>query len=147
MNVESFTKLLQLSISPIGLISGAGLLLLSITNRLGRSIDRSRHLTVERENMDAEKRSGTAEQIKVLMKRSQLLRNSVFFMGFSVFLSTLMIVGLFLRLFLNWSDEALVLACLFLSILCICVSMIYFLLDVSLALKALTVELDLNDLD
>ena len=37
-NTESFSRLLQLSVSPVVLISGVGLLLLSVTNRLGRAI-------------------------------------------------------------------------------------------------------------
>lgn len=141
MNIESFTKLLQLSISPIALISGAGLLLLSITNRLGRTIDRARDLAFEMEKTTVEKNSKGILQLKVLLKRSELLRNSVFFMGFSVFLSTLMILGLFLLLFAGWSSEGLVLTFLFLNVGCLCISMVFFLLDVSLALKAVKVEL------
>jgi hypothetical protein len=140
INIDSFTKMLQLSISPIGLISGAGLLLLSITNRLARSIDRSRDIA------DGVGKSHSREndiyQLKVLLKRSALLRNSVFFTGFSIFLSTLIILGLFLRLFLGWPCESAVLIFLFLSVACLCLSMVFFLIDVSLALKALKVEVD-----
>ena len=140
MNIESFTKLLQLSISPIALISGAGLLLLSITNRLGRSIDRSRHMVVEIDKKHVLEGPQKHEQLKVLLRRSELLRNSVFFTGFSIFLSTLMILGLFLRVFTGWECETMVLCFLFLSVACLCISTIFFLLDVSLALKALRVE-------
>lgn len=139
MNIESFTKLLQLSISPIAVISGAGLLLLSITNRLGRAIDRSRDVSEEIEK-DGGDNAAAREQLLVLVKRATLLRNSVFFMAFSVFLATLMILALFLRLFMGWSSEGLVLVCLFASVGCLCVSMILFLWDVSLALGALRVE-------
>jgi hypothetical protein len=141
-DIESFTKLLQLSISPIGLISGAGLLLLSITNRLGRSIDRVRVMATALENGSADKNAERRKQVDILVRRAGLLRNSVFFTGFSIFLSTLMILGVFLRLFLGWKCESVVLVFLFSSVTCLCMAMIYFLLDVSLALKALKLEVD-----
>lgn len=130
MGIESFTKLVQLSISPLALISGAALLLLSITNRLGRSIDRARSLISENETI----------QIQVLVRRSEFLRNSVFFTVFSIFLSTLMVLGLFLRLFLEWPLEGTILVFFFLSIVCLCLALVFLLLDVSLSLKALKVE-------
>lgn len=141
MNIESFTKLLQFSISPIALISGAGLLLLSITNRLGRSIDRSRHLAFEAEKEGGKISESDLQQLRVLVRRSEFLRNSVFFMGFSIFLSAVMIIGLFMKLFLGWTSEGWVLTFLILSISSISIAMVFFLLDVSLALKALRVEL------
>lgn len=134
MGVEAFTKLVQLSISPLALISGAALLLLSITNRLGRAIDRARTLIVEKETV----------QIEVLVRRAEFLRNSVFFTVFSIFLSTLMVLGLFLRLFMNWPLEGLILVFFFLSIVCLCLALVFLLLDVSLSLKALKVEVGQN---
>jgi hypothetical protein len=47
MSIPSLTELipvLQMAIGPVILISGVGLLLLSMTNRLGRVIDRARLL-------------------------------------------------------------------------------------------------------
>ena len=37
--------MLQVAIGPVILISGVGLLLLTMTNRLGRAIDRARQMT------------------------------------------------------------------------------------------------------
>jgi hypothetical protein len=39
-----FIKFLQACITPVAMISGVGLLLLTITNRLARTVDRTRHL-------------------------------------------------------------------------------------------------------
>lgn len=138
MDNESFTKLLQFSISPIALISGAALFLLSITNRLGRSIDRARQLAGDMENdphID-----DTREQLRVLLQRSNLLRNSVFLTSFSIFLSTLMILSLAVHLFLGLLSGKIILVCLFLSIICLCASLVFFLWDISLALEAVKVE-------
>ena len=44
MNLAEIIPVLQVSIGPVILISGVGLLLLTMTNRLGRAIDRARQL-------------------------------------------------------------------------------------------------------
>ena len=43
--VVEVTKILQTSISPVVLISGIGLLVLSMTNRFARTTDRARALS------------------------------------------------------------------------------------------------------
>ena len=45
MSLEQIIPILQLAIGPVIVISGVGLVLLSMTNRFGRVIDRSRSLT------------------------------------------------------------------------------------------------------
>jgi hypothetical protein len=45
MSLTDLITTLQLSIGPVILISGVGLILLSMTNRLARVIDRSRLLS------------------------------------------------------------------------------------------------------
>ena len=47
--ISDLVTILQTAISPVILISGVGLLLLTMTNRLGRTIDRSRGLSDETE--------------------------------------------------------------------------------------------------
>jgi hypothetical protein len=48
--IHDLAQLLQSSIAPVTLISGAGLLLLSMTNRYGRAIDRIRVIVKEVQN-------------------------------------------------------------------------------------------------
>ncbi len=52
-----------------------------------------------------------------------------------------MILGLSLHLFMGWLVEKFVLLSLFFSVGCLSIAVIYFLLDVSLAVKAMRVEL------
>jgi len=48
--IDSLVKFLQSCLSPIVLISGVGFLLLSLINRLARTIDKSRMIVKELEN-------------------------------------------------------------------------------------------------
>ena len=136
MTPETFLKLFQLSISPIALISGAGLLLLSISNRLGRAIDRARLVA----NEGSAKAPVDAAQLRVLVRRASVLRSSVFFVGLSVFLSALIIIELSCQLFLKWSIDGWIVATLFGSAISLFISMVFFLFDVSMALSALRLE-------
>src|SRR5579864_6813961 len=103
MTIEAFAKLLQFSISPIALISGASLLLLSITNRLGRTIDRSRILVRElQSNADSPFKEEDKSQLRILLRRSRFLRSAVLCISASIFLSGLMILSVFLQVFIGW---------------------------------------------
>ncbi len=142
MNFESFARLLQFSISPIALISGASLLLLSITNRLGRTIDRSRILVRELESG-----SGPAfkeehkTQLRILLVRSRFLRNAVLAIIVSIFLSALMIIGIAAQVFAGWDMKTAILLFLSFGVLALCIAVIFLFLDVSLGLKALKLEI------
>jgi hypothetical protein len=141
VDIDFFARLLQFSISPIALISGASLLLLSITNRLGRTIDRSRILVRELESKEGprfEKEHKT--QLRILLRRSQFLRTAILCISVSIFLSGLMIMGVFLHVFAGVNLKRDILACLFLSVLAICASVVFLFLDVSAGLKALDLE-------
>ena len=141
MTIESFARLLQFSISPIALISGASLLLLSITNRFGRTIDRSRTLVRELES-----EVGTAfqkehkQQLRILLRRSQFLRNAVLSIIASIFLSALMIIGVTAQIFLGWEFKVTVLLLLSLSVFSLCAAVVFLFCDVSAGLKALKLE-------
>ncbi len=141
MTIESFAKLLQFSISPIALISGASLLLLSITNRLGRTIDRSRILVRELESgVGSSFKEEHKTQLRILMRRSQFLRTAILLITASIFLSGLMIMGVALQVFVGWEFKLTVLVCLSLSVVSLCAAVVFLFFDVSAGLKALKLE-------
>ena len=70
--VAPLARILQLSITPVALISGVGLLLLSMTNRLGRVIDRARHLA---QLSPADQDTGA--ELRVLYRRARLLQGAI----------------------------------------------------------------------
>src|SRR5690348_7056013 len=132
MTLDAFAKLLQFSISPIALISGASLLLLSITNRLGRTIDRSRSLVRELESGEpAQFKEEHRNQLRILLRRSGHLRSAVLSLSSSIFMAALMIMSVFLQVFVGWELKQLVLLLLFASMLSICVAVVFLILDVS----------------
>jgi hypothetical protein len=139
-HVETFTKLLQLSMLPVVLISAAGLLLLSITNRLGRTIDRSREIARELSTGTSPLTEAGREQLRVLVRRAGLLRACATCVALSILFSSVMMIGLFLLVFESWTAQAFVLTMFFLSVLSLILSLTYFLADISVALKALRLD-------
>ena len=140
LHIESFAKLLQFSVLPVVLISGVGLLLLSFTNRLGRTIDRARAVARELPSVPQEDKKDAKKQLEILIRRSELLRIAISFSALSILFSSLMIIGLFFLLFVQWSSKHFVLICFFISVLSIILSVGFFLMDVFLTLRALKLE-------
>ena len=137
---QLFAEFLRSCITPVALISGVGLLLLTITNRLGRTVDRTRQLVAELDEEHISRRSTKENEIKILYQRSRYLRNSIGAMVVSVISSSLIIPVLFLMNLFE-TDLRLTGYLLFVvSILSILVSCIYLFMDVILSLLAIKLE-------
>ena len=141
-SIDIFLKFLQSCITPIVLISGVGLILLSLTNRLGRTIDKSRMIVInisEGKGLSDDKKR---VELKILFERSKILRNSIVCISFSILTSS-MLIPIMLVMNLFHFDLRLVGILLFLlSTLGIIFSSIFLFIDVRLSLKALEFEVE-----
>ena len=100
-SLNQIIPVLQVAIGPVILISGVGLLLLTMTNRLGRAIDRSRALTNELAKLTGHELEQTLAQIRIIYRRARLLRLSITFASFSVLLVSVLIVTVFVAAWLH----------------------------------------------
>ena len=138
--LTTFTKFLQACITPVALISGVGLLLLTITNRIGRVVDRIRHLVAELDHPNVKRDKIKVNEIHVLLTRGRLLRNSIAWMLVGMIASCL-IIPLLLIMSLAGTDLKIIGQILFVvSILSLFVSLLYFFKDVLLSLHAVRLE-------
>ena len=87
--------MLQVAIGPVILISGVGLLLLTLTNRFGRAVDRSRALQREGQQAGEAERGRLAGQVEILYRRAQVIRLSIILAALSLLLAALLIIVLF----------------------------------------------------
>ncbi|RLC49537.1 MAG: DUF2721 domain-containing protein [Candidatus Cloacimonadota bacterium] len=134
-------QLLKSVISPIVLISGVGLVVLTLSNRLARIVDRVRYL-VDHYGEYKEKKQLIRKQLRILYKRSKILRISIFSISISILMSSILILFLFLSYFLKINLKFFFIA-LFLSSICgLIFSVILLIVDVSLSLKALKLHLN-----
>jgi glucan phosphoethanolaminetransferase (alkaline phosphatase superfamily) len=123
------------------LISGIGLLLLTMTNRLGRTIDRARQLCRELPASSGENRAQTLTQITIIYRRAQVIRLSIGLAGFSVLLVSALIIILFLGALLDWQAGVFIVLIFIVSMVSLFASLVAFLYDINLALHALRLEL------
>jgi ABC-type multidrug transport system fused ATPase/permease subunit len=114
--------------------------LLTITNRLSRTIDRTRQLVNELDKESTSRRSNKENEIKILYQRSRYLRNSIGAMVVSVISSSLIIPVLFFMNLFNIDLRLTGYLLFVISILSILISSIYFFKDVMLSLRAIKLE-------
>ncbi len=130
-----------MAIGPVILISGVGLLLLTLSNRFGRAVDRSRQLGREMRDVSEAERARLASQVEILYRRARFIRLSIIMAALSVLLAGLLIIVLFIAALLKW-EVGLVLVVLFICCLVsLIVSLLAFIRDIQLSLRALKLEL------
>jgi hypothetical protein len=101
ITVSELIPVLQTAIGPVVLISGIGLLILSMTNRLGRVIDRGRSLARELPELPVQLHSQVKAQLLILSHRARLLRNAITLATLSVLSAAALIIVLFLTAVLH----------------------------------------------
>ena len=147
-SVPEIAHVLQAAISPIAVISGVGLLLLSMTNRYGRIIDRIRVLlstiAAQQDGVDkhlnyheAKEKLPELIQLHILYKRARILRTCIVLATVSIFMVALTIAFLYCELLFNINFWAAIYTSFLLSILAIIISLGFFIWDISVSLTAI----------
>ncbi len=140
--LHEIIPVLQVAIGPVILISGVGLLLLTMTNRLGRAIDRARQIAGGRNEPPAENRPPLQAQVDIIYRRARLLRLTIVLAVLSALLAAVLIISLFLTALFRW-DEGFFVSLIFIACLSsLIASLILFIYDIHLSLMALKLELE-----
>jgi hypothetical protein len=143
MNTSSVVQILTASIAPVIVISGVGLLLLSISNRYGRVIDRARALMHDMESSDPDSAriKHLEEQLRHTHQRALFLRASMTYASASIFFVSLMVISLFLEQVLTLQKDFIALPLFALCLLCLVASTYYSIRDITLSLDALELQM------
>jgi hypothetical protein len=144
MHTTSVVQILTASIAPVIVISGVGLLLLSITNRYGRAIDRSRALLDELEHGDpaSARVKHLEEQLAHTHQRARQLRASMTFASGSILFVSLTILSLFVEQLANLQRDFIALPFFALCLICLVASMYYSIRDITVSLGALELHIE-----
>lgn len=140
MSLTDFIPTLQLAIGPAILISGVGLILLSMTNRFGRVIDRSRQLTHDLHGASEAEREKVLSEVRVLWQRAKIIRVGIALAVLSILLAALLIISLFIGALLMWG-AALPALLFVMCMVCLIGAMLMFFWDINLSLNALRLEI------
>ena len=142
MHTILVVQILTASIAPVIVISGVGLLLLSISNRYGRAIDRVRFLAREVSESDPEsaQRRNLAEQLRLTNDRAHILKRSMLCGSFCVFFVSVTILLLFAEHVIGLQRDFLALPFFALCLIALVVSMYYSIHDITVSLAELELE-------
>lgn len=139
--VHELIPVLQVAIGPVILISGVGLLLLTLTNRFGRAVDRSRALGREVREVDPAQRQRLANQVEILYLRAQVIRLSIIMAAVSLLLVAVLIIVLFIAALAKMEAGFVIVALFVCCMASLIISIAAFIRDIQLSLHALKLEL------
>jgi hypothetical protein len=140
--LHEIVPVLQVAIGPVILISGVGLLLLTMTNRLGRTIDRARQLKSELPERTEQDRQQVLAQVAIIYRRARMIRLSITLAALSALLAAALIIVLFMTALLH-SEQAVLVSIIFIAcMVSLLLSLVAFICDINLSLHALKLELE-----
>ena len=139
--LAELVPVLQTAIGPVILISGIGLLLLTMTNRLGRVIDRTRLLAAQLQGLPAPARESVEAQLRILWSRARRIRSAIALASTSAFMAAVLIIVLFITALFGIESAAPVTLIFVVCMLSLIGSLLLFTQDVNQSLRALEREL------
>lgn len=142
MDTPALITILQASIAPFVLISGIGLLLLSLTNRIARPTDLIRRLLPEIETAETTDKRLLINQVDLLRRRCSLLRTSIFLSCMAIACVSMVTLLLYASLLFNVRLHLLVEFLFGSSLACLVGSLFYLALDIRITLRSLDMEIE-----
>ena len=141
LQTENVAKLIQLALGPVFLISGVGITLSMLTQRLARIVDRARTLETQRESTSSEKklrhhRRGPEGHLppRALHQRRHRAVHHV-----SALLTALVVTLLFASEFTPIAVGGVIAGMFVLSMVCLSTAFLMFLLEVRIATNSLRI--------
>lgn len=143
LSSETFLRVIQLAITPVIMLSGVGAFLITLTNRMGRVVDRTRALAGQLRQIGATsaERPHLEAQLEILWRRARLVRRAVTYAGISMLLSCTLVMVIFVDAIRESFGVELVITFVG-SVLFLIVGLLAFLRDIWMSLWALRVEVD-----
>ncbi len=137
---SSLLPIIQAATTPVILISGLGLLLLTMTNRMGRIIDRTRVYASQLRQAEPAARRQLELQLELTWRRAKIVRWALTFATASMLSSAGLVITIFVGATLH-VEPAVLMLILFLGAMALLVaSLIMFLRDIFVSLSALRLE-------
>lgn len=142
--VAQLIPVLQTAIGSVILMSAVGLLSLTMNNRLGRAIDRARVLSSELATATGNTRAKIAAQLRILWRRSHLIRQAIARVSMSALAAAVLIIVLFFTALLQLETAWLISLLFILCMACLILSLGIFIQDVNQSLAAVKLELSVD---
>ena len=123
---------IELAVAPVFLLSGIGAILVVLTNRLGRIIDRARVLEEKLENVSPQLLATLRADLGVLSHRAKLISRAITFCTVTALLVCMVIAILFLSGFARFEASLLVALLFIAAMLAFFLGLLWFLQEIYL---------------
>ena len=137
---SEFLPVIELAITPVILLTGVGALMLTLTNRLGRVVDRTRSLAGQMREGTAEDRRHFEGQLSILWRRAKLIRLAVTLAGLSMFFSCVLVLAIFVEASMQRAFGVELVVIFIASVVSLISAVVAFLRDIWVSLHALALE-------
>lgn len=137
---SSFLPVIQLAVTPVILLSGVGALMITLTNRMGRIVDRTRGLAGQVRGAAEPDRDHFNGQLGIMWRRAKLIRLAVTLAALSMLLSCLLVMVIFIDASIHREFGLEMVVIFAASIGCLIASLLAFLRDIWMSLWALGIE-------
>lgn len=147
MNTGNFSQILSSAITPVTLLTGVAFITSIMAPRFGRCIDRIRvilrlHNELQTETLQPLQYEAYSKQLKILYRRTKLLRNSMVSAGLCI-LCIALTVGLnFLCLISGMQNTFAPMAFFIMALVCLVFLALGFTFDFIISLKAVKLEIE-----
>jgi Sec-independent protein translocase protein TatA len=132
--------ILQVAVGPAILISAVGLLLLGMTNRLGRVVDRSRALVRAAREAAPPERELQVAQLRILDRRARRMRAAIAWACVSALFAALLVALVFVTALLRLDSAAAIVVAFVACLGSLIAALLLFFADIHLSLVALRLE-------
>lgn len=140
LQTENVAKLIQLALGPVFLISGVGITLSMLTQRLARIVDRARALEDQREIAASEaKLKHIDKDLRAIFRRTKYMNIAIALSTTSALLTTLVVTLLFASEFTRMSVGAVIAIMFVASMVCLSLAFLMFLIEVRIAVNTLRI--------
>lgn len=139
---EELLPIIQLAITPVILITGLGSLLLTMTNRMARIVDRSRTLAGQVRAGSPDDHPHAEQQLRIMFRRAGFIRLAVTLNALSIFCAGLLVVFIFVGAIWRLEMAAGIVGLFFASVSFLIAALIAFLRDIFMSLSALRLEVN-----
>lgn len=141
-NIDTVASVIDIAVAPVFLLAGISGLLMVLTNRLGRTIDRSRSLqATEAEIESASRRQSLRGEMDNLLRRMHLNYFAISMAVLSAILVCLVVVTLFLGSLLQLNVSSIIAGLFIVCMIVLALAFFAFLLEILVATRVVRVTL------
>jgi hypothetical protein len=146
LQTENVAHLIQLALGPVFLISGVGITLSMLTQRLSRIVDRARTLEDRREITSDEGRLKVIDKdLRVILRRARYINSAIALCTTSALLTALVVTLLFASEFTPMSVGGIIAIMFVASMVCLSTAFLMFLIEVRIATNTLRIGVQKHD--